>query len=358
MRLGINVFNSCFVLGLLVSSSAFGDDMRQVSVGDDKLWEQHLPAFSKEYRVIAYSRRNHFPNSTSNDGLPDGAADAHGEDLAAFLTALGVKQAHIVAHSSGAHAVLFFASNHPEMVRTAPSPTQTPALAGPAGGLITNFTSAKYNLFQIDSVDYDVLTVANSYSLEEVDNHTLRFEIRQGDSVWCCNNETSEVQREPKWTPATPVTIEYQFMLEPGATSTASWFVVGEIHNDDSAWPQGTSPPFAMQITPGDYLQVVARYITPGGNPTNGAESTLVMLTPWTASSPIVRGQWYDIKIQANISNPGGGYLRVWVNGMQVVNYNGKLGYGYDTYWMYGLYRDTSPQDTAAQYRNMTVTTP
>ena len=69
---------------------------------DYRLWEQHLPVFSKGYRVIAYSRRNHFPNSTSNDGLPDGAADAHGEDLAAFLTALGVKQAHIVAHSSGA----------------------------------------------------------------------------------------------------------------------------------------------------------------------------------------------------------------------------------------------------------------
>ena len=141
MRLGINAFIGCFVLLLLASSSAFGDDMKQVSVGDDKLayveagqgdvivlvhggfqdyrlWEQHLPVFSKGYRVIAYSRRNHFPNSTSNDGLPDGAADAHGEDLTAFLTALGVKQAHIVAHSSGAHAALFFASNHPEMVRT------------------------------------------------------------------------------------------------------------------------------------------------------------------------------------------------------------------------------------------------
>jgi pimeloyl-ACP methyl ester carboxylesterase len=82
------------------------------------LWDQHLPVFSKNYRVIAYSRRNHFPNAMSNDGLPDGAADAHGEDLAAVLAGLGVKQAHIVAHSAGAHAALFFASNHPEMVRT------------------------------------------------------------------------------------------------------------------------------------------------------------------------------------------------------------------------------------------------
>ena len=141
MRLGFAVLISCFVLALGVSSSAFGDYVKQANVDNDKLayveagqgdvivlvhggfqdyrlWERHLPVFSKRYRVIAYSRRNHFPNSTSNDGLPDGAADAHGEDLAAFLTALGVKQAHIVAHSSGAHAALFFASNHPEMVRT------------------------------------------------------------------------------------------------------------------------------------------------------------------------------------------------------------------------------------------------
>ena len=141
MRLGFAVLISCFVLALGVSSSAFGDNVKQANVDNEKLayveagqgdvivlvhggfqdyrlWEQHLPVFSKGYRVIAYSRRNHFPNSTSNDGLPDGAADAHGEDLAAFLTALGVKQAHIVAHSSGAHAALFFASNHPEMVRT------------------------------------------------------------------------------------------------------------------------------------------------------------------------------------------------------------------------------------------------
>jgi non-heme chloroperoxidase len=41
-------------------------------------------------------------------GEPDGAADVHGEDLAAFLRALGLSKVRIVAHSSGAHAALFF----------------------------------------------------------------------------------------------------------------------------------------------------------------------------------------------------------------------------------------------------------
>jgi len=54
----------------------------------------------------------------------------------------------------------------------------------------------------------------------------------------------------------------------------------------------------------------------------------------------------------------GGGYLDVSINGNQVVNYNGPLGYGYATYWEYGLYRNAGPSETvAADYRNLTLTT-
>jgi non-heme chloroperoxidase len=83
---------------------------------DYRMWLAHLPKFAGRYRAIAYSRRNNFPNDTSPDGMPDGAADAHGEDLAAFVRALGLSKVRIVAHSSGAHAALFFAALHPDMV--------------------------------------------------------------------------------------------------------------------------------------------------------------------------------------------------------------------------------------------------
>ena len=83
---------------------------------DYRMWLQHLPKFAHRYHVIAYSRRNNYPNETSPDGMPDGAADVHGEDLAAFVRALGLSKVRIVAHSSGAHAALFFAASHPDMV--------------------------------------------------------------------------------------------------------------------------------------------------------------------------------------------------------------------------------------------------
>lgn len=46
----------------------------------------------------------------------DGAADLHGEDLAAFVRTLGLSKVRVVAHSAGAHAALFFAAKNPDMI--------------------------------------------------------------------------------------------------------------------------------------------------------------------------------------------------------------------------------------------------
>src|SRR5258707_5974689 len=150
-------------------------------------------------------------------------------------------------------------------------------------------------------------------------------------------------------------------MAEPNGangsfTNTASWFVTGQMHSADWVTGVGTSPPFAIQLA-GNHLQVVARYVKPGGNPSNSS-SDLHMMTLWTDPNRITTGQYYNISIQSNVSNTGGGYLDVSINGNQVVNYNGPLGYGEPTYWEYGLYRNSGPTETvAADYRNLTLTT-
>lgn len=94
-------------------SSSFTADCKTIA-----FWNPLLPQLSKRYRVIAYSRRNHYPNRTSRDGVPDNAAaDTHGDDVAALITFLGLGRVHVVAHSSGAHAALFFAATHGQRVR-------------------------------------------------------------------------------------------------------------------------------------------------------------------------------------------------------------------------------------------------
>jgi non-heme chloroperoxidase len=130
-----------FTFAMTVSTATPAQEIRQVPISDAELayvevgkgepvvlvhgglqdyrfWNVLLPRFAERYRVIAYSRRNHFPNPTAEDGAPDGAADIHGEDLAALVEALGLGHVHVVAHSSGAVAALFFAAAHPEMVKT------------------------------------------------------------------------------------------------------------------------------------------------------------------------------------------------------------------------------------------------
>jgi pimeloyl-ACP methyl ester carboxylesterase len=87
------------------------------SVSDYREWDLQMRSLAKHYRVIAYSRRYHWPN------LPPGtAADAsverQAEDLAAIIRALGIAPAHIVAHSFGGAVALELALRHPEMVRS------------------------------------------------------------------------------------------------------------------------------------------------------------------------------------------------------------------------------------------------
>ena len=86
--------------------------------GDFRFWESQIAVFAKNYRVIAYSRRNHFPNAVSADSTPDNNGDIHGEDAAALIEALGLSQVQVLGHSSGALTALYLAANHPDLVRT------------------------------------------------------------------------------------------------------------------------------------------------------------------------------------------------------------------------------------------------
>jgi pimeloyl-ACP methyl ester carboxylesterase len=103
---------------------------------DYRLWQAHLGVFGQRYRAITYSRRNHFPNAVSADGASDMMGDVHGEDLAGLIEGLALGRVHVVAHSGGALAALFFAANHPELTRTLAvnEPPATGLLLNAAGG--------------------------------------------------------------------------------------------------------------------------------------------------------------------------------------------------------------------------------
>ncbi len=85
--------------------------------GDYRAWRAQIEALAPRYRVIAYSRRYHHPNSnpltaTNHSALVDAA------DLAGLITALGTGPVHLVGTSYGAYTALALAIERPHMVRS------------------------------------------------------------------------------------------------------------------------------------------------------------------------------------------------------------------------------------------------
>jgi non-heme chloroperoxidase len=87
------------------------------SISDYREWSTQMEALAKHHRVIAYSRRYHWPNSPPGKDA-DATAARQAEDLAAIIKSLGLAPANIVGHSYGGTTALFLALQHPELVRS------------------------------------------------------------------------------------------------------------------------------------------------------------------------------------------------------------------------------------------------
>ncbi len=85
------------------------------SASDHRTWQCQMEAFAERFRVIAYSRRFHWPN----EGIAAGADYSMAEqldDLRALVSSLGDTPVHLVGHSYGAFLALLLAIGHPGLV--------------------------------------------------------------------------------------------------------------------------------------------------------------------------------------------------------------------------------------------------
>lgn len=87
------------------------------SMSDYREWSPQMEALAKHHRVIAYSRRYHWPNSPPGKDA-DATVPRQAEDFAAIIKLLKLAPASIVGHSYGGTVALFLALQHPELVRT------------------------------------------------------------------------------------------------------------------------------------------------------------------------------------------------------------------------------------------------
>lgn len=87
------------------------------SINDYRIWKDQMEPFAKQYRVIAYSRRYHYPNEWKGDGS-DYNIELHAQDLAAFIKALNLGRVHLVGSSYGAYTSLMTAIKNPGLIKT------------------------------------------------------------------------------------------------------------------------------------------------------------------------------------------------------------------------------------------------
>jgi non-heme chloroperoxidase len=87
------------------------------SVSDYREWSIQMKPLARRYRVIAYSRRYHWPNAQPGTNV-DASHEVQVEDLAAIIKALKIGPAHLVGHSFGGAVALHLAVRYPELVRT------------------------------------------------------------------------------------------------------------------------------------------------------------------------------------------------------------------------------------------------
>lgn len=87
------------------------------SVSDYREWSKQMKPFAGHYRVIAYSRRYHWPNTVPTADA-DASLEVQVEDLAAIIKTLKIGPAHLIGHSYGGAVALHLALRYPELVRT------------------------------------------------------------------------------------------------------------------------------------------------------------------------------------------------------------------------------------------------
>ena len=80
-----------------------------------RVWDWVVQNLIGDFHIFALDQRCH-----GDSGRPPGphSGEAYAEDLHAFITALGLKDFHLVGHSLGGRAAQIYAGTHPEYVRT------------------------------------------------------------------------------------------------------------------------------------------------------------------------------------------------------------------------------------------------
>jgi non-heme chloroperoxidase len=88
---------------------------------DYRVWQFQVEPFSRNYRVITYSRRHSYPNKVEGNfhfTAENSGISQYADDLAELIKKLNLAPAHLVGHSDGAFVTLYCACRNPSLVKS------------------------------------------------------------------------------------------------------------------------------------------------------------------------------------------------------------------------------------------------
>lgn len=201
--------------------------------------------------------------------------------------------------------------------------------------------------FELQSADHP-------WNLTRPDPSTYRFELRPGD-VWDhdpSSSERSELASDyyRAIDPNEVTLVTYQFMIEPGARNTAegmegdgSWLVVGQFHPVNEV----TGPAMSIEMV-GERMAIRIGYDEPDASFQDPTYQYVFM-----DDTPIVRGRYYEMRIEVTFDAGGNGFLRVWQDKAEIVDYTGPLGFDDGEHAKFGIYRSAADETIAVDYRHI-----
>ncbi len=83
---------------------------------DYRAWDAQVAPFSKNYRVIAYSRRHAQPNNNQK-AILDSTIQNNAKDLEGLIRKIANPPVHLVGHSYGGFIAAYLAASKPELIR-------------------------------------------------------------------------------------------------------------------------------------------------------------------------------------------------------------------------------------------------
>ena len=179
----------------------------------------------------------------------------------------------------------------------------------------------------------------------DAQNSVVRFELRQGETLQTRTVNRPRAELYEQYRAPFHHPIEYQFRVffpdewqnDDVRALIAQWHATPDLHLDEVS----RSPNLALDVH-GDQLLIKVQTSPVAVNQDNRTDMLHEVLY---RSDPIKKNQWYQIKVEVNWSWSPDGYIKVWIQGQQVVNYVGPTAYQdcYGPYFKMGIYRQDSP---------------